>query len=153
MRARFAQCRARTTGDDLQQRRCKKRPPVNMEECQGCYKAYRRHRDAYKKATKEAEGLEMAIKTLMRMGVWGCNVSEEVSLIRVMAKAYDQCLERAIQGREEHHRQCLVEGTWFWMSRARASSSTNACLVTSPNIHSDPRRIIQCVCAGSHLGI
>ncbi|TFK81009.1 hypothetical protein K466DRAFT_591514 [Polyporus arcularius HHB13444] len=84
-----------------------------MKYCQGCYTAYRRQTDAYKKATKEAEELEVPVKTLMSTGVWGCKDSGEVSLIRVMAKTYAECLERAIQGREEHHRQFFVEGTWF----------------------------------------
>ncbi len=113
------QCRARTTGDDGQQTRCKTQPPLNMKYCQGCYTAYRRQTDAYKKATKEAEELEVPVKTLMSTGVWGCKDSEEVSLIRVMAKTYAECLERAIQGREEHHRQFFVEGTWFWMLEER----------------------------------
>ncbi|KAI0689896.1 hypothetical protein C8T65DRAFT_103277 [Cerioporus squamosus] len=45
----------------------------------------------------------------MRRGVERCEDSGEASLIWDMATTYAECLERAIQGREEHHRRFFVE--------------------------------------------
>ncbi|RPD60247.1 hypothetical protein L226DRAFT_526539 [Lentinus tigrinus ALCF2SS1-7] len=103
-------CRRRTvSGDNGRQTRCTKRPPGNKQYCQEHYKEYRRQTDAYKKATREAEELEVPVDGLMARGVSGIKASEEVAMNEEIVRTYADCLERAIRGREDHHKEFFVE--------------------------------------------
>ena len=74
------------------------------------YQDYRRQTDAYKKATTEADELEKPVKRLMAHGVAGLQQTDLVAMNEEIVRTYAECLERAIKGREEHHREFFVEG-------------------------------------------
>ena len=103
-------CAKRPTGENGEQTRCTKQPPPNKQYCKEHYQDYRRQTDAYKKATTEADELEKPVKRLMDRGAVAIQQTDLVAMNEEIVRSYAECLERAIKGREEHHREFFGEG-------------------------------------------
>ncbi|RPD60259.1 hypothetical protein L226DRAFT_616776 [Lentinus tigrinus ALCF2SS1-7] len=103
-----SRCWAPVTTKDGWQRQCRKVPPAGTHYCEEHHQLYVKKTDTYKKATLEMEALDEAFVRLGDTYVEGLG-QEDLVHVAEISRAYLDCLERAVRGREEHHRRFFTQ--------------------------------------------